>query len=203
MLGNVWEYCLEPARPPAFGPVLRGGAWNSPAPAVRASNRQTVEEEWYERDPNRPRSMWWFTDATFVGFRLVRFVDPAGKAEQEAYAAKVEAAVLEVKPVQDAMAMVSGEIRNKGDRALEEVEVTVFFLSEKGEPLFADRKDRPSFSRVYPVLANSGHPGEPREPLAPGAARRFEVAVPQAYDYDVDLEKAGAKVTAIQFVGGK
>ncbi len=199
MLGNVWEYCLEPYKPPAFQPVLRGGSWNSPARALRAANRQVPEEEWYERDPNRPRSVWWYTDATFVGFRIVRFVDPAGRAEQEAYAGKIEFGEFSVKPVEDAMALVTGEIRNKGDRSLDEVELTVYFLDEKGNPLMADRKDRATFTKCYPVLVNSGHEGPHREPLAPGASRRFAAAVPQAYDYEVDLEKAGAKVTALQF----
>jgi hypothetical protein len=199
MLGNVWEFCLEPYKPPQYVPVLRGGSWNSPAKDLRAASRQVAEEDWYERDPNRPRSLWWYTDATFVGFRLVRSVDPAGKAEQEAYAEKIEAGNFTVKPAPDAMSLVSGEIRNKGDKTLEEVELTVYYLDEKGVPLFADRKDRPTFNRAYPVLANSAHPGEAREPLAPGGVRRFEVTVPQAYDYDADLEKVGAKVTGIRF----
>ncbi len=203
MLGNAWEYALEFDKPPAFGPVLRGGSWNSPAKDLRAARRKTVEEDWYERDPNRPRSIWWFTDATFVGFRVVRFVDPAGRADQEAYAAKIEVGDFKVEPLADAMSRVSGEIRNKGDRALDEVELTVYYLSEKGEPLHADRKDRATFTKAYPVLANSAHPGPQREPLAPGASRRFEVVVPQAYDYDVELEKAGAKVSSIQFSRGK
>jgi formylglycine-generating enzyme required for sulfatase activity len=199
MLGNVWEFCLEPYKPPQYVPVLRGGSWSSPAKDLRAASRQVAEEDWYERDPNRPRSLWWYTDATFVGFRLVRSVDPAGKAEQEAYAEKIEAGNFTVKPAPDAMSLVSGEIRNKGDKTLEEVELTVYYLDEKGAPLFADRKDRPTFNRAYPVLANSAHPGEAREPLAPGGVRRFEITVPQAYDYDADLEKVGAKVTGIRF----
>lgn len=204
LLGNVWEYTLEPYRPPAFGPVLRGGAWNSPAADCRAARRQTVQEEWYERDPNRPRSIWWFTDAPFVGFRVVRFADPRERADQEAYAAKIEVIGLKAEPVADAMARVTGEIRNGGDRTLEEVELTVFYLDEQGKPLFADRKDRATFTKAYPVLVNSAHPGEHRQPLAPGASRRFQVEIPQAYDYDVDLDRVGARVTALQFApGGK
>ena len=29
-------------------------------------------EEWSRRDPQNPKSIWWHTDATFVGFRVVR-----------------------------------------------------------------------------------------------------------------------------------
>jgi hypothetical protein len=32
----------------------------------------TSRVEWNRRDPQRPQSTWWLTDATFVGFRLVR-----------------------------------------------------------------------------------------------------------------------------------
>ncbi|MCI0488644.1 MAG: formylglycine-generating enzyme family protein, partial [Blastocatellia bacterium] len=29
-------------------------------------------EQWSRRDPQIPQSIWWHTDATFVGFRIVR-----------------------------------------------------------------------------------------------------------------------------------
>ena len=40
---------------------------------------------------------------------------------------------------------------------LDEVEVTVYFFDEEGKPMMKDPKDKPCFSLVYPVLANS-HP---------------------------------------------
>lgn len=33
-------------------------------------------EKWKKRDPQFPKSKWWNTDAPFVGFRIVRQVDP-------------------------------------------------------------------------------------------------------------------------------
>jgi formylglycine-generating enzyme required for sulfatase activity len=30
ILGNAWENCLEPYAPPAQGPAVRGGGWNTP-----------------------------------------------------------------------------------------------------------------------------------------------------------------------------
>ncbi len=34
---------------------------------------------WNERDSNRPRSRWYLMDAPFVGFRVVREVEPGEK----------------------------------------------------------------------------------------------------------------------------
>jgi formylglycine-generating enzyme required for sulfatase activity len=72
LLGNVWEYCSDPFTPGKGDPVLRGGAWNSPAEEVDPARRQPEREEWSERDPQRPKSSWWYTDGHVVGFRLVR-----------------------------------------------------------------------------------------------------------------------------------
>ena len=34
--------------------------------------RAVQDESWNERDPQLPKSRWWFSDGPFVGFRLVR-----------------------------------------------------------------------------------------------------------------------------------
>ena len=34
--------------------------------------RLSSNPEWSVQDPQRPQSIWWHTDATFVGFRLAR-----------------------------------------------------------------------------------------------------------------------------------
>ena len=82
LMGNVWEYALEYHSGPDYAPVLRGGAWPTPAAELRFAARQQILPDWYERDPNRPRSMWWLTDGTFIGFRLVCFAD-APKKDQD------------------------------------------------------------------------------------------------------------------------
>jgi formylglycine-generating enzyme required for sulfatase activity len=199
MLGNVWEYCLEPFQPPDFGPALRGGAWNTPAAQLSFGHRQPVHPDWYERDPNRPRSLWWLTDGAFVGFRVVRFADPAGKAAQEAYAPKVAVEGLRIVKAAGGNARAAGTVKNGGDRALDEVELTVYYLDPKGKPLQEDRKVRPTFTKAFPVLVNAWHDGPARRPLGAGESRAFEVDVPEPFDYDVELKQLGASVSALEF----
>jgi formylglycine-generating enzyme required for sulfatase activity len=96
MHGNVAEWCLDiydakfhgkfSAGKPAIGPLLmpderkyphvaRGGAWEDEAPDLRSAVRRASDKEWSVQDPQRPQSIWWHTDATFVGFRVVRSLD--------------------------------------------------------------------------------------------------------------------------------
>jgi len=199
LMGNVWEYAVEYHTPPEYRPVLRGGAWNTPGAELRFAARQEINPAWYERDPNRPRSMWWLTDGPFIGFRLVRFVDPAGKKDQDAYAAKIQVAGLERGNAKKENARITGTIKNGGDKALDEVELTVYFLDDDGKAVFEDGKARPSFSKTYPVLVNSDQPGDHRAPLKPGETRAFVVDVPQPLEMDAELTKVGAKVSALQF----
>jgi formylglycine-generating enzyme required for sulfatase activity len=62
MLGGVWEITAQG--------VLRGGSWNDPPDALQAHLRKEVDPAWNLLDPSRPRSVSWFRDAPFVGFRL-------------------------------------------------------------------------------------------------------------------------------------
>lgn len=91
--GNVAEWVLDhydkdqyksyPADAPIAGPVnlpddkeypyvVRGGSWDDDAEALRSAARRASNKEWSVQDPQRPQSIWWHTDATFVGFRVVR-----------------------------------------------------------------------------------------------------------------------------------
>ncbi len=94
MEGNVAEwtrdlydkdfYGKSPANAPFNDPgealypiVVRGGSWDDDAPKLRSAARRASTEEWSRRDPQTPKSLWWHTDATFVGFRVVRELDKA------------------------------------------------------------------------------------------------------------------------------
>ena len=52
--------------------MARGGNWDSDPEVLRSAARLASNLEWSVQDPQRPQSIWWHTDATFVGFRIVR-----------------------------------------------------------------------------------------------------------------------------------
>ena len=51
---------------------IRGGSFRDEAIGVRSASRQGSQATWKTRDPQFPKSKWWFTDAPFIGFRVVR-----------------------------------------------------------------------------------------------------------------------------------
>lgn len=55
--------------------VVRGGSWDDDAVELRSAARRASDEKWSRRDPQNPKSLWWHTDATFVGFRVVREIE--------------------------------------------------------------------------------------------------------------------------------
>jgi hypothetical protein len=52
--------------------VVRGGSWDDEPAGLRSAARRPSSEAWSRRDPQNPKSVWWHTDATSVGFRIVR-----------------------------------------------------------------------------------------------------------------------------------
>ena len=93
ILGNLAEWCLDrydkdfygtfkpnvPTLLPVLLPgkekfphVARGGSWDDKPPRLRSAARRASNEDWIIEDPQRPQSIWWLTDALFVGFRIVR-----------------------------------------------------------------------------------------------------------------------------------
>ena len=212
MLGNVWEYCLEPDRPPDFGPILRGGAWNTPAAELGTSSRKTIPPDWEEADPNRPFSTWWFRGDFTQGFRVIRVAESADAAERRSYSKKIEISGLKgqerTAKVGGSVALfsrVSGVVRNGGDRSLDELLLKVYYLNPAGKPHFEDVTSnltrRATFNVCMPALRNSAHPGEHARPLKPGESRTFEVDLPMTLDgdADVDTEKFGASVLHLHF----
>jgi len=86
MLGNVMEWTLDQYGPytaaaqpnpwaratKPYPHAVRGGSWNDEAPAVTCTARVASEASWKRQDPQLPKSVWYMTDAQWLGFRLVR-----------------------------------------------------------------------------------------------------------------------------------
>jgi len=91
MQGNVMEWTLDQYDPNFYqqsagkvaeGPwnkatkpyphSVRGGSWNDPATELRCGARVASDRSWKMQDPQMPKSIWYLTDAQWLGFRLVR-----------------------------------------------------------------------------------------------------------------------------------
>ena len=101
MHGNATEWTLNsyhadgyqthpgsaPWTPPTelYGRVVRGGSWDDDPEQLRSAARRPSVPRWKQRDPQLPKSRWWLTDAPFVGFRVIRPVNPPPRAEWARY----------------------------------------------------------------------------------------------------------------------
>ena len=65
--------------------VVRGGSWMDRPGRLRSAARRGSTKKWKQRDPQIPKSLWWHTDAPFVGFRVVRPVTTPTVKEQKIY----------------------------------------------------------------------------------------------------------------------
>jgi formylglycine-generating enzyme required for sulfatase activity len=64
---NPWNKATQP-----YPHVARGGGWADSASRLRCGARQASDPEWKFQDPQLPKSIWYHTDAQWLGFRLVR-----------------------------------------------------------------------------------------------------------------------------------
>jgi formylglycine-generating enzyme required for sulfatase activity len=102
ILGNVMEWTLDQysaqtyasgtARDPwvkatkPYPHVARGGAWDDDsAEKLRVANRRFSDPEWKVQDPQFPKSIWYHTDAQFLGFRVVRPLETPSPEEMQKY----------------------------------------------------------------------------------------------------------------------
>ncbi len=100
MHGNVLEWTLDGYRPRYAGEgvlsnpwvpaeslyprVARGGSWMDDPPALRCGARRASSPDWKMQDPQLPKSIWYHTDAQWLGFRLVRPSRVPGPEEMHA-----------------------------------------------------------------------------------------------------------------------
>ncbi|MVM40787.1 SUMF1/EgtB/PvdO family nonheme iron enzyme [Spirosoma sp. HMF3257] len=64
---------------------VRGGSWDDAAEVLRSAARTPSAPAWKVLDPQSPKSDWWLTSASFVGFRIVRPAKTPGEEEIKAY----------------------------------------------------------------------------------------------------------------------
>lgn len=91
MHGNVAEWVLDQYTPDGYAQfagkslknpiimptkidprVVRGGSWFDDAERARSAARAGSTPNWKAQDPQIPQSVWYLTDAEWVGFRVVR-----------------------------------------------------------------------------------------------------------------------------------
>ena len=103
MHGNVSEWTLDQYKPTSYqnnkniiiNPlvkatklyprVVRGGSFLSKPYRLRSSARLASNKEWKKQDPQIPRSLWWHTDAQFLGFRIIRPYKTPSSEDQKKY----------------------------------------------------------------------------------------------------------------------
>ncbi len=64
---DPWNKATKP-----YPHVVRGGSWQDKADKLRSATRRGSGPEWKMQDPQLPKSIWFLTDAQFVGFRIIR-----------------------------------------------------------------------------------------------------------------------------------
>jgi len=64
---DPWNKATKP-----YPHSVRGGSWDDEAGMCRSAARRGSDRSWKMQDPQLPKSVWYFSDAQFVGFRIVR-----------------------------------------------------------------------------------------------------------------------------------
>ncbi len=90
MHGNVMEWTCDQYDPTFYGSIepgtlsphnpietlypttARGGCWDDDPERLRSAARVGSSANWKKRDPQLPKSIWYHTDAQWLGFRLIR-----------------------------------------------------------------------------------------------------------------------------------
>ncbi len=101
MHGNVMEWCLDQYNSltyrmregTAVDPLIRarqlyprvarGGSWYDPPEDCASTSRIFSDPSWKAQDPCLPKSIWYFTDALWLGFRIVRPLEVPSAEEMD------------------------------------------------------------------------------------------------------------------------
>lgn len=101
MHGNVAEWTMDEYKANAYADheeknpwvvptvihprVFRGGSWIDSADRLRSAARGESGMDLQRRDPQIPKSFWWFSDNDFIGLRLVSPKNQPSEEEQEQF----------------------------------------------------------------------------------------------------------------------
>ena len=77
---DPWNKATKP-----YPHSVRGGSWDDPAVKCRSAARRGSDRSWKMQDPQLPKSVWYFSDAQWVGFRLVRPLKVPTAQEMQKY----------------------------------------------------------------------------------------------------------------------
>jgi formylglycine-generating enzyme required for sulfatase activity len=75
-----WNKSTKP-----YPQVVRGGSWQDDPDKLRSACRRGSSPDWKMQDPQLPKSIWYHTDAQFLGFRIVRPLKVPSPAEMKKY----------------------------------------------------------------------------------------------------------------------
>ena len=67
---SVYEVLAIPTE--EYPHVARGGSWDDDPEKCRSAAQIASTPDWKSQDPQIPQSIWYFTDAWHVGFRIIR-----------------------------------------------------------------------------------------------------------------------------------
>lgn len=90
-ISRVVEMGSEPVVNPWIQPedlyprAVRGASWMDSETEVSCTKRRGSESDWKIRDPQIPKSLWWHTNAQFLGFRIVRPLNEPTPEEMKEY----------------------------------------------------------------------------------------------------------------------
>ncbi|MEM9141600.1 MAG: SUMF1/EgtB/PvdO family nonheme iron enzyme [Bacteroidota bacterium] len=101
MHGNVAEWTLDEYKEDAYANLkdkdpwmvptvihprsFRGGSWDDDPEKLRSAARSASSLKLQKRDPQIPKSFWWFTDSNYVGMRLVSPAQPLTQEEKNSF----------------------------------------------------------------------------------------------------------------------
>ena len=74
---------VEPIK--VYPRVVKGGSWMDNQKRLRSASRRGSSKQWKRQDPQIPKSLWWHTDAQFLGFRVIRPLNTPPEKLQKKY----------------------------------------------------------------------------------------------------------------------